>query len=487
MITKPAILENAWWKQPAWLKYGAKLFRFYSLKRNYRLRYNPAIATAAVSHEKRTAWLNPLWPEVPAKPVRCLVQGRDFHLAMLKGFLAHEAGHVRFSTGKPKGLLGDVWNCLEDERIERLMTKDHSELTDVFTLMGDLFAARAVFTGDALEGCLYWRWCFDQEQPLWRSGDPAWESIRPLVERAWEAATSDEVIDLAREILARLGLPEDAPEDPRFEQLSAAGAAPGQDDGQLDDGVGSGAGGEPSPPAGLPDPQSDRAARILLDIEGYARDLAAALKPPAYSKLRRSHRTRGRFTYDRFLASSDRVYRLKSVERERPMEVRVCLDLSGSMGRQENAGSRLHTAVRACALLLRACALANVPIGIYGFHTETVVVCERTTPHDEAILNLARVEGYGGTLLNPTLEHALSGARPGTIVMVICDGQLLDDDAERCRERLRRARDAGVLPILVGDASSAPETFEAIFGRYLAVHQLADLPGRVRAWFLARS
>jgi hypothetical protein len=165
MITIPKVIEQVWWKQRVWIDYGMKLFRFYSLKRNYRLLYSPDIGTAAVSHELRTVWLNPLWPRLPQnKPGRHLLYGRLLHLAMLKGYLAHEAGHVRFSVEKPAGLLGDVWNSLEDERIERLMARDHPELVEVFTMMGDIFMAQATFSGDALEGCLYWRWCHDQPE-----------------------------------------------------------------------------------------------------------------------------------------------------------------------------------------------------------------------------------------------------------------------------------------------------------------------------------
>jgi len=509
-VKSPSLIERVWWRQRPWIEYGAKLVRYYSL-RQYRLRYSPEVSAAGVSPELRTIWLNPHWPEVPpGSAIRCLMSGRDFHLAMIRGFIAHEAGHIRFSGLKPRGLLGDLWNALEDERIERLMVMDHPELVAPFTLLGDLFAAsaRRSFKGDALEGCLCWRWCWDQPSPMWRSADNRWEQVKPLVERAWEAGSSAEVVAIARAILALLELPEQAASDPRFEHLSADGGdgageadqgatgggqpappteqiddrqqAEQANQGAADDDADQGATGgvEPVPPTDQIDAMQERAARILLDIDGHARDLAATLRPAMVSRLPRPHRSRGRFAYDRFKAGSERCYRLRPVEHDRPFEVRVCLDLSDSMGELTDPGSNLYAAVRTCALLVQACALANVPIAVYGFNFQVWTLAQKGTPSDETLLRLADLNACGTTRLGPALKRALEGADRNQVIVVICDGKLATSDAEVCSDLVRRT-EANVLPLLIGSAAST-EGFPG-FERYLAVAELGDLPGLIRA------
>jgi hypothetical protein len=71
-----------------------------------------------------------------------------------------------------------------------------------------------------LARCLLWRWAYDS--PLDADGvatdpgsapDPMWDEIGPLVEAAWGAPSSDDVVAIARAILNRLGVAEDAPID----------------------------------------------------------------------------------------------------------------------------------------------------------------------------------------------------------------------------------------------------------------------------------
>jgi hypothetical protein len=240
---------------------------------------------------------------------------------------------------------------------------------------------------------------------------------------------------------------------------------------------------EPTPPSDLLDEEEEAAVGILLDIDGYARDLAEALKPLSVSRLARPHRTRGRFAYDRFKAGSERCYRLKPVEHNRPLEVRVCLDLSDSMGELSDPTSNMHFAVRSCALVVQACVMASVPIAVYGFNYTTTALVEKGMPSDEALLRLARVATGGSTLLGPALKLALEGADRNHVIVVICDGLLTREDAEVCSDLVRRS-EVNVLPLLIGNAASGG-SFPG-FERHLAVAELSDLPGLIRAWFLAR-
>jgi hypothetical protein len=77
------------------------------------------------------------------------------------------------------------------------------------------------------------------------------------------------------------------------------------------------------------------------------------------------------------------------------------------------------------------------------------------------------------------------------VVVVICDGLLTIEDGEVCSDLVRRSG-VNVLPLLIGDAAHRgsfpgfPTQARDGVERHLAVAELSDLPGLIRAWFLAR-
>jgi hypothetical protein len=487
MMQFPKLLETLWWQQRAWCEYGAKLFRFYSLKTNYRLLFNPLVATALVSDAHKTVVVNPLWPVVPkGVTIRHFLTGVAFHIAMLKGFLAHEAGHVRFSGDKPTGLLGDVWNMLEDERIEHLMCRDHSDLAPVFTMLGDLFAARAhssgKMQGHSLEGVLYWRWCHDQDVPLWQAANQReWATIRLLVEAAWVAPDSDEVTLIAKIILRCLGIPEDAPSDEQFAFLSASGGGTKGSSSEED------AGDEPSVPPLEPDEMLEQLAGLLFEVEPYVRDLVNALQPPAKVLTPQPTRSRGHFSFERYHARREHIFRAKPREPQKPPGIGLCLDLSGSMGDAREEGSGLYGAQRLAVLLEQTCHLAGIPLTIVGFNHEARVIREKTTSNDEALRRLAGVEASGGTSLASGIELVNETLRQPCLCLVVCDGFLEEDDEVRCVGLVRQARGIEYLPILISDAEESKHVYERIFKRYLCVSDVAEMPKLVKGWLLAKA
>jgi von Willebrand factor type A domain len=488
MMQVPTLIENVWWRQKAWCEYGAKLFAFYSLKRHYRLCFNTSIPTALVSDEQRLVAVNPIWPIIPKDAqIRFLERGRAFHVAILRGFLSHEAGHVRFSGEKPSGLLGDVWNSLEDERIEILICQDHEELTATFTMLGDLFATQAHRSGDmcgeTIEGVLYWRWCHDQAQPLWQAAnEEQWRRVRLLVESAWKAPDSEEVTLIAKIILRVLEIPEDAPSDPRFVWLTASGGEGKATRASNKDGASD----EPLPPTLEGDTRLEQLASILVEVEPYVRDLSEALKPPARRLTPQPMRSRGRFSFERYKAGSERIFRAKPIHVKRPLELCLCVDLSGSMGEADDMDSGLYAAQRLSVLLEQVCHLAGIPLTIIGFNHEAWLIREKTTTNDEALKPLAGLEASGGTQLAQGLELVGQTVKQRCICLVVCDGQLSEDDEAQCAKLVRASSSIDYIPILISDAEEAKDTYEQIFKRYLCVSDISELPKLVKAWLLAR-
>jgi hypothetical protein len=493
MMHVPKILENVWWRQKSWCDYGAKLFAFYSLKRHYRLRFNTSVSTALVSDAQRLVAVNPIWPALPkGASVRFLEYGVAFHVAMLKGFLGHEAGHVRFSGEKPPGLLGDVWNALEDERIERLMVRDHAELEHIFTMMGDLFASQAHASGNmkgqTLEGVLYWRWCHDQPQRLWQAKDQTqWERIRLLVEAAWVALNSDEVKLIAKTILRVLGVPEDAPSDARFTTLTSSGSGEAGGTGEaLDVSEADDSFDEPVPPPLEHDETLDELAAILVEVEPYVRELANALQPPRKVVMPQPTRSRGRFSFERYVAKSERIFRAKPLHVQRPHELRVCVDVSGSMGEADDATSGLYAVRRLCVLLEQTCHLTKIPLTVVAFNDEAWVVRDSAMSNDEALQGLVRLESSGGTELAKGLELASQSVTQRCLCFVLCDGYLSEEDEAACINLVRSSSMMDYLPVLLSDATDARDTYQHIFKRYLCVAEISDVPKLVKAWLLAQ-
>jgi hypothetical protein len=138
----------------------------------------------------------------------------------------HEGGHWEVTT--PYTVLGETheWlaNALEDERMERLIAKRFRGAGADFRTYARLFALHVIpdrcqahscpSRVDALlNACLGFRWCAKFPGSFTRFIFPDtldrqfWEEqICPLVERAWLVPTSQEVSDIAAEILLRIGI-----------------------------------------------------------------------------------------------------------------------------------------------------------------------------------------------------------------------------------------------------------------------------------------
>jgi len=225
----------SWWNhttQLPWWEWRPAIDRLFTWGRallrgqKYRILLNDRDTHLGWEHaESKTICINP-------NKVAELLPDWDQHLTrvwnLARGVLAHEVGHARYSGEYPvQPLLAQLVNALDDERIERAMAASNAALAPLFDLVGTTvwsqMQARAQSSSPpqdsewgVLSSCLAWRWEHDHPEldsligltGRWQS---IWESeVRPRIETAWEAPTTDDVIALANEILDVLGLDPDA-------------------------------------------------------------------------------------------------------------------------------------------------------------------------------------------------------------------------------------------------------------------------------------
>ena len=254
MISIPPSKPNQWHKRYEWVKYANTLFRYFSRRSNYALRLELAKGMiASVDPRGRIVRLNPDFATAPMQYARVVRHSptlmRDHIIFSMKGYLAHEAAHVRFSSEKPAHpMLGQIWNAIEDERIERLMSEAHPDLAGIFTHIGDIHLTRGwdelQFT--PLEGVLIWRWAHDHPTLRWNCNDPeTWARVLPHVLAAWSEPDPDMVEEHAKRILEELRLPEgaQAPDIMNGPLVTCPDPEPGKDQGK---GKGKGKGQQPN-------------------------------------------------------------------------------------------------------------------------------------------------------------------------------------------------------------------------------------------------
>lgn len=219
MIPSPTISAAKWYQQPHWKRYFRDLFAYYA-RHWYTVIIGDQFPYGAVNSSTKQVFINP--EQTP--PISGLIRHRpssdgEFLSMMMQALIAHEAGHVHFSGKKPHApLLGQLWNTLEDERMERLMAARFPELERWFDFIGDTVLVQSMPTSDLLAGCLLHRW--EHDRPGAKRFNPnleqleLWDQVRTLVETSWIAEHSDAVTENARAILSLLGKAEHSPEQP---------------------------------------------------------------------------------------------------------------------------------------------------------------------------------------------------------------------------------------------------------------------------------
>jgi Mg-chelatase subunit ChlD len=513
-----------WWRTRLWVRYFNDSLKYYS-QRRYWLDISEKNPLGATDPEAKLVMLNPEGVQYPEVRLHSLIRHMTqdklaFDQAISSAAIAHEAGHIRISGQKPKAsTLGWLWNAIEDERLERFMAGRYPELQAQFDFLGDAVWSEMESTQEMLAGCLLWRWEWDKpvRERKFTPVDPMlWnQQIKPRVEQAWSAITSDEVVELAKEILLLLNIPEDSPAD-RLPKLGCACGEGGNQPGTgkpLD--ASKDAGAPPKAPIGANIPGASDSSdtgvgrgnsssglreadpAMILQLEGYARDLASSLKPPAPQERERAHSSRGEFVLERAITGHQRPFDHKSVPApSKSVAILTLVDMSGSMGSGEVTSSRIYQTTQAAMLLNRACELARVTLGIWGFREEDEPLlirplCVGST--EATCRRIAGMTGQGGTRLASVFEKAVNqlASQPQTLKLLVVfhDGALRADDSANVRtiaDTLRRLR-IHLLPVYIGNNSNEVEANRRTFGSVLDCSNLAELVPKVRAWLRAVS
>lgn len=527
MFKLPRISPSLPWYQQnnvkAWLGH---LFALTSRKSTYTLQLGGSQGLAWVNPQQRRIFVSTKLPEIKEQGLLRFdpLAPRPRLEMLLKGLVIHEAAHVRHSLEKPAGQIGQIWNCIEDERIERLMAAEYPELLPVFAFLGDVVteAQSEHWDYSIKEGLLAWRFEHDRVDPRWKPQAQSctlWnEEILPRLEAGWAAPDSEVVTELATEIYELLTENEDSaqttPEtSPDMEQesehateqvrghssttqspapeqephiwniLGASGANADQLEPATDESNDSNGGDEPMNTT-LPNMPllASEPAIIAPEIEGYARRLAPLLRPLEKRGQVRPHRHKGRYDVRRDLRGDERVFLYKTIPTKPvPLTIQLLLDTSSSM-----RGEPLEATKTAAHMLIRAAALAQSKAYVHCFHSTHEPLITKPMSYLEAAELISRLKARGGTLLAPLLNTVTIqpiAPHEAEMIAVVCDGELSQEDYAQCALIVQKGRKAGkkYLPLLIDQALSYTEEWKQVFGSAVACDNHTDIAKHLKA------
>jgi hypothetical protein len=457
-VSKPAL----WWEHKAWRDYASRRFNFYARTRDYRVVFSTSVPTAAISQAVKVVLLNPLWK--PNLFLRPGVRPRDMRITLINGFAAHEAAHHRFSPEDIPEAIFDIWNALEDERIERLQSYDYRndtfDLGKAFDFIGDgLIVSEEAVT--PYQGILRWRFVHDRSDYPFSTTDPElWADVKPLVEAAWSGSQA-QVLWIARVLWEMLGQP---PPDQERQGFYGSSGAFGHAVKQAEK-IAERDRAEGDSDFGLESAEL-QGVDWRQELEGAAKALAKNFMV-RQSKLPQPHRTRGRLSVPRVIAKKERPFLVKPTPEQPLPSVSLVWDLSGSM-----AVYKAHEPAQKAALFLnRVCELANVERQIIGFGAWARYVATAGDSYEGAYTTITMTEANDqSSFLSPALELALKLPKK-QVVFIVSDGSLEEDDSEACKKLIQGRHDF-IMPILIG---AEEEAYKAIFKRCFKVENVNDL------------
>jgi len=526
MTTTTASPKQTWWW---WQRSRQRLIQWTKALlqgRRYTIKVEP------YQHRGRpgTGYHNPKMCVIAVNPQFFADEPVETQFRATQGILAHEVGHAFFTDAWPKEddqqTLRWLVNALEDERMEQAICIYYPGIAALIRLIGDLIYQGTEPMSDstpaetALACCLSWRWAksrggeAEMFERLGIEADEAiccrmWREIKPLVEDSWTAADTNRVIEIAREILAILELPEgySLPDLPIFQIVIGAGddipeervgkalpfpasafdgASPGQGTDFDDDSVPAPSGDvitQPAPYTALEDSATP-----------LARKLVDALKIPQPHVRPMPHEWHGRYSFRQEVRSPSMPHlRRTGIGREKDDVVYyVLVDRSGSM-------SVINEPIRLALMTLYLAATElGIPLGMayFGEHNDGItddLVLEvspvRTRAAEETKSLIAGFEGvtsdeylYWGLALAEKSLHQRPERRK--VLLVIHDGEPvynggLGNDYQMSLVRLRCLERQGITPIgLYLGESCNMDQLEALFPR-LVITSGEQLPEKL--------
>lgn len=479
-MTQPAPSpQPLWWQTTSIQNWSYQTWRYYSWRPGYRLTLTTSEQTAYVNMRAKVVVCNPEYP-YPSLKYRPHVRGlpkdvREFQLRYLESLIAHEAGHTHHTGDLPAGLLGQLVNIIEDERMERRMARTFPELRALFQFAADADAAHTLDRngpgGDAITGCLLHR--FTWHHPVWayvpdQPDAHHWPAVKEILEAAWEAPAYEDVVEAARQILKLLGIPENAPRRDDLERhtegngLNLSGSRGGAGPGEGGDRPGGEqAGGKPEKPM-LEQQPTPSTRELQSRTLGLSRHLAGLLRRKGSPARTEQSRDRGHFRYDRYATGSERYFQRK-VGAQAPglTHLRLAVDISGSMLSQ----GRMDAARELTFALIQAAQLADIPMLAVAFDDDVLPIADPRHPGMTALNQAARLAPRGGTELAPALAAIWKPVLPGeSVTFIITDGGLSQSDYAACA-LLKEKHTGMIVPILLASGTSARQGYEQTFGR----------------------
>ncbi len=236
--------------------------------------------------------------------------------------------------------------------------------------------------------------------------------------------------------------------------------------------------------------QPSRRSEPEFRYEAFARVIAPLISAQDQRGMDTSDRSRGRFSYQRFLAGEDRQFRRRTLPtRQRPVLLTVLADTSGSTSGAWSGKTCIEGVAMICALFARAGMIAGQAAEVYTFDSQTRAVAGRGLSPKAAFERVQRhafVAG-GGTRLAPALGLALS--RPVQdarhLVVIISDGQLTQGDHLACQALLHRQERASpslaLLPLVVNTDQQALDQWRQLFPHARAAQDPDALVGVARS------
>ena len=436
--------------------------------------------------------------EIAVNPTAIAGPPRQQYL-ITRGLLVHEVGHARYTAPRADAapVVHQVANCLEDERIERIMGGQfwsvRGALTAVcrasYAAVGPLGQPRGDLQDPddprwVVVAALHWRWAQRLDEPLKGELSPRnrrlWRRVRPLVERAWAAPDTGRVYDLAEEIVRMLGLGPALPEPPLV--LVAPGRGTRSDAAEPRPGGAAAWQGPGEPQAGADDLPAGLVGAgdyaqwsmappgpLLRAAEPLAGELVARLALPEVAQTPDWSDRYGRLSVRAAIRSQDATPFVVAAEPEpdpTSVAVGVLLDRSGSM-----QGAAMEAARLATATLHLACAELGIWHAVTAFEGAMPMVRDDENS-EQTLARLAGLHAGSGTRIGPSYEALLAQLRPRPealkVLVLIHDGE--PEDGSTVRQLNAGAADARIEVLGLGvalEAKNRAAMRELFAGRFI--------------------